>query len=147
VRGIIRELGEAGGDITILDLEAGLEHLKRGTPRHTDAILVVAEPYYRSLETATRTAELGRELGIPRVAVVANKVRDEHDDEWIRKVFHPRQVEVIGTVPFDSSVVEADRQPAALIDVEPDAPAVRAVAAVLEALDLGLDHQGNGSQA
>jgi CO dehydrogenase maturation factor len=137
VRGIISELGESGGDITILDLEAGLEHLKRGTPRHTDAILVVAEPYYRSLETATRTAQLGRELGIPRVAVVANKVRDTQDEEWIRKVFQPHQVEVIGSVPFDQSVLVADRKPAALIDVDPDAPAVQAVAAVLEALDLG----------
>ena len=86
MRGIIRELGTDGADMTVLDLEAGLEHLKRGTPRHTDALLVVAEPYFRSLETATRTAALGRELGIPQVGFVANKVRDDRDEDMIRQV-------------------------------------------------------------
>ena len=47
--------------MTIVDMEAGLEHLSRGTGRHVDALLVVMEPYYKSLETARRCAELGRE--------------------------------------------------------------------------------------
>jgi len=51
----------------VLDMEAGVEHLSRGTTRNTDTLLVVAEPYYKSLETAARVAALGRELGIARV--------------------------------------------------------------------------------
>jgi CO dehydrogenase maturation factor len=133
VRGIIQELGAegqdtAGADLTVVDMEAGLEHLKRGTPRHTDTLLVVAEPYFRSLETAARTAELGVELGIPTVGIVANKVRGERDEEWVHRVFEPPKVGVLGIVPFDEAVVAADRAPAALIDVAPDAPAARSVA-------------------
>ena len=61
--------------VTVVDMEAGLEHLSRGTDRHVDTLLVVLEPYFKALETARRCAELGRELGIPRVWGVANKLR------------------------------------------------------------------------
>jgi CO dehydrogenase maturation factor len=146
VRGIIRELGAdgpAGADVTILDLEAGLENLKRGTPRHIDSLVVVAEPYFRALETAVRTAELAQELGIPSVGIVANKVRDERDEQSVRTVFESRDLAVLAVVPFDPAVVEADRVPAALIDVAPDAPAVRAIEDLVSAL--GVD--GDGSEA
>lgn len=134
MRGIIRELQGNGSDVTVLDLEAGLEHLKRGTPSSSDTLLVVAEPYYRSIETATRAADLGRELGILRVGIVANKIRDERDESMIGQVFEPRGVPIFGVVPFDQSVVTADRAPAALIDVAPDSSAVRAVASLASAL-------------
>ena len=133
----MRELGTDGADVTIVDMEAGLEHLKRGTPRHTDVLLVIAEPFYRSLETASATATLGRELGIPSVGIVANKVRDDQDEEWVRRVFDPRGIPVFGMIPFDPAVVSADRVPAAPIDLSPDAPAVRAVEAVADALAEG----------
>ena len=58
--------------VTVVDMEAGLEHLSRGTDRHVDTLLVVAEPYFKALETARRCVELGRELNIPRIAAVAN---------------------------------------------------------------------------
>ena len=93
VRGLITELTNIG-EHTITDMEAGLEHLKRGTARHVDMMLVVAEPYYRSLEAAMRTAELADELGIPYVRVVANKVRSEEDQGrdpgLLRATWHDR---------------------------------------------------------
>jgi CO dehydrogenase maturation factor len=148
VRGIIRELGkleEDGQAVTIVDMEAGLEHLKRGTPSHTDALVVVAEPYFRSLETALRTAEMGQELGIPRVGIVANKIRDERDEGWARQVFEPRGYEILGTVPFDQAVTAADRAPGALLDVAPESMAVQAVAALADRLDeMGAVASGNG---
>ena len=73
--------------ITVIDMEAGLEHLSRGTDRHVDALLVVAEPYFKALETARRCVELGRELKIPRVAAVAR--RDEDFGALAKSVFWP----------------------------------------------------------
>lgn len=58
-------------------MEAGIEHLSRATTRHSDVMLVVAEPYFRSLETAARVHQMAQELGIPNVYVVANKIRNE----------------------------------------------------------------------
>jgi CO dehydrogenase maturation factor len=122
------------GDVTILDLEASIEHFTRGTVRNVDTLLVVAEPYYRSLETAGRLVPLARELGLERVWVVANKVRSGPDEGAIREFCARRGIEVIGVVPFDESVAEADRLGQALIDYAPTAPAVRAVATLADTL-------------
>ena len=122
------------GDVTILDLEASIEHFTRGTVRNVDALLVVAEPYYRSLETAGRLVPLARELGLERVWVVANKARSDRDEGAIREYCARRGIEVIGAVPFDESVAEADRLGHALIDHAPTAPAVAAVEALADTL-------------
>ena len=77
VRQLLGGILEEDTVTTIVDMEAGLEHLSRGTGRHVDTLVVMMEPYYRALETARRTAELGGELGIDRVVAVANKIRDD----------------------------------------------------------------------
>ncbi|MGH2444385.1 MAG: hypothetical protein ACRDFX_14620 [Chloroflexota bacterium] len=108
--------------ITVTDMEAGLEHLRRGTTRYVDAMLVVAEPYYKSLEVAGRTAELARELGIERIFAVANKVRDERDADAVREYFERHHVHLLAAVPFDESVMEADRRGVALVDMGRESP-------------------------
>ena len=113
--------------ITVVDMEAGLEHLRRGTTRYVDAMLVVAEPNYKSLETAGRTAELARELGVGQVYAVANKVRDERDAEAVRDYFERRGVPLLSIIPFDESIVEADRRGTAPIDVDAESALVHAV--------------------
>ena len=70
-----------GNDITVLDMEASIEHLSRGTLRHVDILLLITEPYYRSLETLGRMVPLARELGIKQMYVLANKVRGSRDEE------------------------------------------------------------------
>lgn len=113
--------------ITVTDMEAGLEHLKRGTTKYVDALLVVAEPYYKSLEVAGRTAELAQELGIANVFAIANKVRDERDAEAVREYFGRHSVPLIAVIPYDDTVLEADRRGIAPMDVNENAPIVTAV--------------------
>ena len=131
-------------DVTILDMEASIEHLTRGTVRNVDALLVVAEPYYRSLETTGRIVPLARELGLERVWVVANKVRNERDEAAIREYCARRGFEIVGVVPFDEAVAEADRLGRALIDERPTAAAVVAVDALTDIL---VDRLGAGATA
>lgn len=114
-------------EATILDLEASIEHLTRGTVRNVDALLVVTEPYYRALETAGRMVPLARELGLERVWVVANKVRTPRDEAAIRAYCGRHDFEIVGTIPFDENVTEADHLGRALIDYAPGGPAVGAV--------------------
>ena len=94
--------------ITVIDMEAGLEHLSRGTDRHVDALLAVAEPYFKALETARRCVELGGELKIPRVAAVANKFRSESDLEAVRKYAATHNIEILGEVPYEEKISRAD---------------------------------------
>ena len=131
-------------DVTILDMEASIEHLTRGTVRNVDALLAVAEPYYRSLETTGRIVPLARELGLERVWVVANKVRNERDEAAIREYCARRGFEIVGVVPFDEAVAEADRLGRALIDERPTAAAVVAVDALTDIL---VDRLGAGATA
>ena len=114
-------------DVTIVDMEASIEHLTRGTVRNVDLLLVVTEPYYRSLETAGRIAPLARELGIPQVAAIANKLRTPRDEAAVREYCAAHALDMIATVPFDEAITEADQQGRALLDYMPTAPAVLAL--------------------
>jgi CO dehydrogenase maturation factor len=120
--------------ITIIDMEAGLEHLSRGTDRHVDVLLAVAEPYFKALETARRCVELGRELKIPRVAAVANKFRSAGDLQAVRKYATTHEIPLLGEVPYEEKIQNADLSGAALALGEPNA-AVTAVERI--ALELG----------
>ena len=136
VRGLISEMS-GYGEYTITDMEAGLEHLKRGTARNVDVMLVIAEPYYRSLEAAGRTFALARELAIPHLYAVANKVRNADDQAAIDEFCAKHAMELIGTVPEEAQFAEAERKGLAPIDHAPDSPgvdAIRAIAAKLREL-------------
>ena len=136
VRGLIAEMS-GYGEYTITDMEAGLEHLKRGTARNVDVMLVIAEPYFRSLEAASRTFALARELEIPHLYAVANKVKSPEDQAAIDEFCAKHQMNVIGTVPEEAQFAEAERNGLAPIDHAPHcagAEAIRAIAGKLQAL-------------
>jgi CO dehydrogenase maturation factor len=127
VRGVLRGLVARTSRLAIVDLEAGLEHLSRGTSRHVDTLLVVAEPYFKSLEAAHRSFMLARDLGIEQIHMVANKIRTPRDEETVRDFAGRHALGIAGVVPYDESVVEADERGAALIEHRPDAPSVTAI--------------------
>src|SRR3954469_12972 len=127
VRSVIEVAAENAEDVCILDTEASPEHLSRGTAEHAETMLIVAEPYFKSLETARRMAALARDLGIPRVALVANKVRDERDEEAVRALAAERNLEISAFVPFDEQMPEAERAGQAPLDHAPDSAAVAAI--------------------
>jgi CO dehydrogenase maturation factor len=133
VRSVIEVAGDAAEDVCILDTEASPEHLSRGTARYADAMLVVVEPYYKSLETGRRMAVLGRDLGLERVALVANKLRDGSDTVAVREFAEQHGLEILGTVPFDERLPEAERAGAAPLDFAPDSAAVTAIGRLAQA--------------
>ncbi|MBA3234665.1 MAG: AAA family ATPase [Chloroflexi bacterium] len=133
VRDVMEQLASSEPqDVTILDTEASIEHLSRGTVRNVDALLVVTEPYYRSLETAGRVVPLAHELGLPAVWVVANKVRNDQDREAILQYGASRGFEIIAAIPYDAQVGEADLLGLSVIDHAPAAATVAAIGALGE---------------
>ncbi|MGA3099547.1 MAG: AAA family ATPase [Bryobacteraceae bacterium] len=83
----------------VVDMEAGIEHLGRGTAEGVDLMLVVVEPGWASLETAARVASLAGDLGIRRIEAVANKISAKQDIDFIRE--HLKALPIIGTLPLD----------------------------------------------
>ena len=138
VRGLIAEMS-GYREYTITDMEAGLEHLKRGTARNVDVMLVVTEPYFRSMEAAARTFSLARELEIPHLYAVANKVRNADDQMAIEEFCRKHDMALIGTIPEEPQFTEAERRGLAPFDFAPHCPgaeAVRAIAAALKKLSI-----------
>jgi CO dehydrogenase maturation factor len=113
--------------VCILDTEASPEHLARGTARYADAMLAVVEPYYKSLETGRRMAVLAKDLGLERVALVANKIRDERDLAAVEEFAAANDLEIAGVIPFDEQMPAAEREGVAPLDHAPDARAVAAI--------------------
>ncbi len=141
VRTLVGELVEQNQRPTVIDMEAGLEHLSRGTVRHADCILVAVEPYFKSMETGARMTALARELGIPHVFALANKLRSEGDREALREFCSGREMTVAGEIPYDEALLEAERAGRAPLDYRRDSPAVLELDRLAERLE-GLT--GNG---
>lgn len=137
VRGVLGELTERSGWVSLTDMEAGLEHLKRGTVQRADALLIILEPYFRSLETGARVQGLARELGVPHIFTVGNKVRANTADlEAVSEYCRRHALDLVAWVPYDETFIEADRQRVAAVDLSPNSAGVRAIetlAAELEA--------------
>jgi len=125
-------------DVTLVDMEAGLEHLSRsgGTLAYADVLLVIMEPSRKSILTAGRTIVLADELGIPRVYGVGNKAQ-EGDEEFFREVCAEYNVPLAGIVPADQDVIEADRRGELLGDGA-GAPVREAVVRIVDFVDHAL---------
>ncbi|MDQ3715083.1 MAG: AAA family ATPase [Actinomycetota bacterium] len=133
VSAVIEDLGDDPNRLVVVDMEASPEHLSRGTIRHVDVVCLVAEPYYRSLETVARMAALAAELPVA-ILVVANKVRSNADSEAITEFCVRHDLTLAGAVPWSDEVGAADRARTATIDW----PAAQPVAAAISALRLGI---------
>ncbi len=115
-------------------MEASLEHLSRGTVRHVDVMLIVTEPYYRSLETARRTLPLARALGINHIYAVVNKYRSAEDDKAVTDFCRNNDLEIIAKIPFDSEVTQADLEGKSLYDFNSESIVVKEVEKLAETL-------------
>lgn len=104
-------------EAVIMDMEAGIEHLGRGTSQSVDAMLVVVEPGQRSIQTARQIEKLAKDLGIPRIFLVLNKVRDRDEEATMRK--HIPDLPVIGTLLERESIRKADLEGISPFDSDP----------------------------
>jgi len=107
LRALLRHVVLKDSSVVIMDMEAGIEHLGRGTTRGIDLMIVVVEPGARSLETAERIKRLGTDIGVERFAAVINKAGEE-DLGAVETRLELMGIPVLGTIPYDSSFVKAD---------------------------------------
>lgn len=91
-------------DVVILDMGAGIEHLTRGTSRGVDLMIIVTEPGKSSVQTARIVEQLARELEIKQIKFVANKVRSQKEETFIKENFKPE--ELLGILHYDEAISE-----------------------------------------
>ena len=124
VREIIHAAVADSKKMTVLDMEASLEQMKRGTTRYVDAMYTVVEPYYRSLEAANRIHRLAKELGVEKVGAIANKVRTSEEKEAIQQFCERNELDLVAIVPYDEAIPAADLQGQSLLDTSEHSIAV-----------------------
>lgn len=114
LKALLTHLLVARNEVVIMDMEAGIEHLGRGTAGAVDKLIIVVEPGRRSIETAFSIRKLATEIGLQSVAVVGNKVRSESDREFI--ISSLPGFELLGFIPYDQALVDADLANLPIID-------------------------------
>lgn len=105
-------------DVVVMDMEAGIEHLGRGTAQGVDAFIVVVEPGERSLQTYRKVKRLGTDIGVKQVFVVGNKVRNKSDEDFIAS--NLQDGELLGFIYYNQDVIDSDRASQSPYDVSED---------------------------
>jgi CO dehydrogenase maturation factor len=126
VRSLLRHLVVERDEAVVLDMEAGVEHMGRGTAQHVDVMLIVVNANMKALETAKRIHELGAKAGMKRILLVGNKIENEAQREAVENFAKENSLEVLDFLPFDSKVVEAEMRGETPLKYG-DAPAIRGI--------------------
>ncbi|MEW6662121.1 MAG: AAA family ATPase [Bacillota bacterium] len=113
---LLRHMVVRRGETLVVDMEAGLEHLGRGTAQGVDAFIVVVEPGQRSIQTARDVIRLGKDLGVTKVFGVVNKVREGQETRLEQEL---NWLPLLGMLPFDPAAGEADLEGKRLKDASP----------------------------
>lgn len=133
---LVRHLLIQRNEVVIMDMEAGIEHLGRGTAAFVNAMIVVVEPGQRSLQTARAVQRLSSDIGVKRCFVVGCKVKGQADRDFIAQ--GAGDIPVLGYLSYSETIIEADRQGVSPFDLNADAvEEARAIRRELERLLAG----------
>ncbi len=124
---LMRHLILGTDEAFVMDMDAGIENLGRGTTRGMDALLVVAEPGRRSLDILGKIRTLAQDIDVGQVFAVGNKVATSDDEEMIKEWVKREGIPLLGIVPLDDTIKQADRKGMAPIDLDPNSRGMLAI--------------------
>lgn len=120
-------------DVLIMDMYAGVEHMGRATADKVDAFIVVVEPGARSIATAGVIAKMANDIGVTRVYLVGNKIRDDKDLQFLED--NDIGLPLLGSLPYDPDLIAADQNGQSIYDVaHGSVAAAQSIAGQLDAL-------------
>ncbi|MHA1792714.1 MAG: nucleotide-binding protein [Promethearchaeota archaeon] len=132
VRELLYHLIVKRDELVILDFEAGVESsLGRATSKGLDIFFVVIEPTQKSINVGKKMVKLALKLGIKHVFIIINKVRNEKQENLVKKTLQEDGIEVFGTVPYTDSIMESELEGVALLDYSEDDEVVSAINSLL----------------
>jgi CO dehydrogenase maturation factor len=106
LKALVTHIVLARNEVVVMDMEAGIEHLGRGTAQSVDKLVVVVEPGRRSIDTAVHVKKLADEIHLKHIVVVGSKIRGPKDEDFLKK--HLAGFEYIGSLSYDDALIEAD---------------------------------------
>jgi CO dehydrogenase maturation factor len=114
IRALVTDLVLYKDDALVMDMEAGIEHLGRGTARGVDTMIIVLEPGQRSTDSAHRVIRMAGEIGLKNIQLVANKIYGQEDEKFIRDAFP--KFDLLGIIPFSEQFRQSDRNGQSVLD-------------------------------
>lgn len=134
IRALLRHLIVERDEAVILDMEAGIEHFGRATAKHVDVMLAVADANMKALEVANKIFQLSREAGIEKIFLLGNKIKDKVEEELLIEFSKENNFPILGFIPYDSSVFEADMKGITPLLGSINSPAMKALKQITEKL-------------
>ena len=130
----------AAYDYVVIDNEAGLEHLSRRTTRDVDLLLIVSDPSLRGIVAAGRVAEVIDELktSVGAAYLIVNRVNGDQLPEFLLQAIAEHKLKLAGLIPADPAIGDLDAKGEPIVRLADQAPARRALTAILASLDGGL---------
>jgi CO dehydrogenase maturation factor len=116
LKNLVRHLLVQREEALIVDMEAGLEHLGRGSTGYVDALIIVVEPGQRAINTARQIKKLGEDLHIKNIMIVGNKINSDQDRQIIEE--NLTEFPVLGHMSFNPKVLQADREGSSPYDID-----------------------------
>ena len=114
LRALVTDLILYKDEALIMDMEAGIEHLGRGTAKSVDTMIVVVEPGQRSVDSAKRIIRMAEEINLVNLQIVGNKIIDKSDEMFIANSFP--DYELLGLIPYSKEIRQADRDGCSVLD-------------------------------
>lgn len=119
LKSLLSHLVLGRSEVVIMDMDAGVENVGRGTAKAVDAFIIIVEPGQRSFQTARAIKNLALDLGIGKCYIVGSKVKDEADRKFIAD--NLPDFEVLGYISFNPEIAQADRLGKSVFDTAPKA--------------------------
>jgi CO dehydrogenase maturation factor len=116
LKNLVRHLLVQREEALIIDMEAGLEHLGRGSTGYVGALIIVAEPGQRAINTAKQIKKLGEDLHIKNMMIVGNKVTSDQDKKMIEE--NLSDFPILGHMTFNPKILQADREGKSPYDID-----------------------------
>lgn len=138
IKRLMRHLVLKRDEVLIMDMEAGVEHLGRGTTQNIDVLLTVVEPGLRSVTIAKKIKSLAEELELKKIFAVLNKVTDESEIDIVRDELATQDILLLGSIPYDRALINADLKGQTVLRVEDNEKVLEAAAAIKQQLEENL---------
>jgi CO dehydrogenase maturation factor len=134
VRSLLRHLILERDEAVVMDMEAGVEHMGRGTAKHVDIMLMIADSSLKSMETAKRIHTLATEADIKKIFLLGNKIANEEEENAIKHFASSNDLILLDLIPYDEQILKADRKGETPLGYDKSSTALAAIERICEKL-------------
>ena len=134
VRSLLRHLIVERDEAVVMDMEAGVEHMGRGTAKHVDTMLIITDSSLKSMETAKKVHTLATQAGIKRIFLVGNKIAEKDEENAIKQFASGNNLVLLDLIPYDEQILKADRKGETPLNYAKNSAGLRVIGRICERL-------------